>query len=271
MNVGRVKRDGVELVVAEAGEGEPALLFLHPNAADHNFFGPQVKEFCASHRVVAIDQRGFGGSSTPDGPYTPAAFAEDAAFVIEQLGLDRPVVLGCSMGGAVALELAARYPSALRGLVLLNRSIANNPAMSTRISELAAKLRGNEGEVALEALVRAQVGEMDAPGLRDEYLEMAKGVPPWVLASTMEGFADWDGEAALRRVTVPTLFTFSHMTGNYAELDQLVKLSPLVVIGHTVGAGHFDHLTVPEQVNPMLRRFLDVYVAQGLADSQAAR
>jgi pimeloyl-ACP methyl ester carboxylesterase len=76
----------------------------------------------------------------------------------------------------------------------------------------------------------------------------------------MEGFVDWDGEAALRQVTVPTLFTFSHMTGSYAELDRLVELSPHVVIGHTVGAGHFDHLTVPEQVNPMLRRFLDVYV-----------
>jgi hypothetical protein len=103
---------------------------------------------------------------------------------------------------------------------------------------------------------------MDAPGLRAEYARMAKSVPPWVLALTMEGFVDWDGEAALRRVTVPTLFTFSRMTGNYAELDRLVELSPHVVIGHTVGAGQFNHLTVPEQVNPMLRRFLDVYVRE---------
>jgi pimeloyl-ACP methyl ester carboxylesterase len=260
MQVCRLDHDGVELVVAEAGEGDPALLFLHPNAADHTFFGPQVEEFSARHRVVAIDQRGFGDSGKPDGPYTPAAFAEDVAFVIDELGLDRPVVLGCSMGGAVALELAARHPDALCGLVLLNRSIANNPAMASRIAELAAKLRGDEGEAALQALVGAQVGDMDAPGLREDYLGMAKSVPPRVLASTMEGFVDWDGEAALRRVTVPTLFTFSHMTGTYAELDRLVELSPHVVIGHTVGAGHFDHLTVPDQVNPMLRRFLDVYV-----------
>jgi pimeloyl-ACP methyl ester carboxylesterase len=263
MHVGRVDHDGVGLVVAEVGEGDPALLFLHPVAADHTFFGPQVEELSARHRVVAIDQRGFGGSSKPDGPYTPAAFADDAAFVVDQLGLDRPVVLGCSMGGAVALELAARHPDTIRGLVVLNRSITNNPALAARIAELAAKLRGNEGEAALEALVSGQVGPMDVAGLREEYSRMAKSVPPWVLASTMEGFVDWDGEAALRRVTVPTLFTFSEMTGTYAELDRLVELSPHVVIGHTVGAGHFDHLTVPDQVNPMLRRFLDVYVVPG--------
>src|SRR5277367_327561 len=262
MRARRVDHDGVELLVAEAGEGEPALLFLHPNAADHTFFGPQVEAFSARHRVVAIDQRGFGESGKPEGPYTPGAFADDVAFVIDELSLNRPVVIGCSMGGAVALELGARHPDAVRGLVLLNRPIASNPAMKARIDELAAKLRADEGEAALQALVSAQVGEMDAPGLRAEYARMAKRVPPWVLALTMEGFVDWDGEAALRRVTVPTLFTFSHMTGNYAELDRLGELSPQVVIGHTVGAGQFDHLTVPEQVNPMLRRFLDVYVRE---------
>ncbi|WP_058856774.1 alpha/beta fold hydrolase [Nocardia jinanensis] len=260
LQVGQVNNNGVELVVAQVGEGDPALLFLHPNAADHTFFGPQVAEFGGRHRVVAIDQRGHGGSGKPAGPYTPAVLAEDALSVIDQLGLDRPVVLGSSMGGAVALELAAGHPDAVRGLVLFNRSIAANPAMRDRITSLGAALRGDQADAALESLVGAQVGELDAPGLRVDYLRMAQSVPPWVLASLMEGFADWDGEASLRRVTVPTLFTFSHMTGNYAELDRLVELSSQVVIGHTVGAGHFDHLTVPEQINPMLRRFLDVYV-----------
>lgn len=252
--------DGVDLLVAEAGSGGPALLFLHPNAADHTFFGPQVEEFSRRHRVVSVDQRGYGASAKPEGPYTPAAFADDALFVIDALGLDRPVVIGCSMGGAVALELAARHPAAVRGLVVLNRSIVRNPAMATIIATMAAQLRGDEGAAALEQLVTRQIGEMDVPGLRERYLAMAESVPPWVLAATMEGFVDWDGEAVLRQVTVPTLFTFSHMTGTYAELDHLVELSPHVVIGHTVGAGHFDHLTVPEQVNPMIRRFLDVYV-----------
>lgn len=267
LRTSRMDHDGVELVVGQAGRGDPALLFLHPTAADHSFFRPQVAEFGGRHRVVAIDQRGHGESDKPVGPYTPAALADDAAFVIARLGLDRPVVLGSSMGGAVALELAAGHPDLVRGLVLLNRPIAANPAMRGRVAALAAKLRGDEADAAVEALVGAQVGELDAPGLRADYLRMAKAVPPWVLASTLEGFADWDGEAALARVTVPTLFTFSHMPGNYAELDRLVQLSPHVVIGHTVGAGHFDHLTVPEQVNPMLRRFLDVYVVRSEAAS----
>src|SRR5277367_4706861 len=106
MHTQRLNHDGVQLVVARAGEGDPPLLFLHPTGADHNFFSPQVAEFGTLHRVVAIDQRGHGESGQPDGPYDPATFADDAAFVINVLGLDRPVVMGASMGGAVALELA---------------------------------------------------------------------------------------------------------------------------------------------------------------------
>jgi pimeloyl-ACP methyl ester carboxylesterase len=261
----RLDHDGVELLVAESGHGEPALLFLHPNAADHGFFGPQVAEFSQRHRVVSIDQRGFGESGKPAGPYTPEAFAADARFVVDALGLDRPVVIGCSMGGAVALEYAARYPDGLRGLVLLNRSVASNPAMAGFIASMAAQLRSDEASQAVERLVSAQIGALDPPGLYETYMRMAEAVPPEILASVMEGFVDWDGEAALQLVTVPTLFTFAHMTGNYAELDRLTELSPHVVIGHTVGAGHFDHLTVPDQVNPMLRRFLEVYVPPATA------
>jgi pimeloyl-ACP methyl ester carboxylesterase len=260
MKTQRLDHDGVELLVAEAGHGDPALVFVHPTAADHTFFGPQVDEFSQRHRVVAIDQRGYGSSAKPTGPYTPEAFADDVHFVIRELALNRPVVIGCSLGGAVALEVAARYPNSVRGVVLLNRSIVRNPALSSVVATMAAQLRGDEGAAALEQLVSRQIGALDEPGLRERYMAMAENVPPPVLAATMEGFVDWDGEAVLERVTVPTLFTFSHMTGSYAELDRLVELSPHVVIGHTVGAGHFDHLTVPEQLNPMLRRFLDVYV-----------
>jgi pimeloyl-ACP methyl ester carboxylesterase len=258
----RVVHEGIGLHVAEVGGGDPALLFLHPAAADHTFFGPQVDEFSRRHRVVVMDQRGFGRSDVPEGPYGPAAMADDAACVIEELGLDRPVVVGSSMGGVVALELAVRRPDLVRGLVILNRSVVGNPRLADRIGDLVGKLRrgGDEAVEAVESLVRSQVGDLDAPELAERYLALARSVPPWVLAATFEGFVGWDGERALRQVAIPTLFTFSHMTGTYAEVDRLVELSPHVRIGHTVGAGHFDHLTVPDQLNPMIRRFLEVCV-----------
>src|SRR5271169_3572864 len=91
-------RDGFGLHVEEAGQGGPPIVFLHPAASDHTFFAPQVAEFSAQHRVVTVDQRGFGASSEVDGHYRPADLADDIARLCEHLELDRPVVVGCSMG-----------------------------------------------------------------------------------------------------------------------------------------------------------------------------
>ena len=72
------------------------------------------------HRVVAVDLRGHGRSSKPDGPYDVPTVADDLAVLIGWMGLDRPVVAGQSWGGNVALELAARHPAAVRGIVCVD-------------------------------------------------------------------------------------------------------------------------------------------------------
>ncbi|NIP93298.1 MAG: alpha/beta hydrolase, partial [Akkermansiaceae bacterium] len=77
----------------------------------HSYFAPQaeyvVKE---GHRAVSVDLRGHGDSDKPEGAYPIEQFADDTAFVIEQLGLDRPIAVGHSMGGVTVLSLAARHP-----------------------------------------------------------------------------------------------------------------------------------------------------------------
>ena len=72
------------------------------------------------HPVVAVDLRGHGRASKPDGPYDVASVADDLAAVIEQLAIDRPVVAGQSWGGNVVLELAARHPEKVRGIVCVD-------------------------------------------------------------------------------------------------------------------------------------------------------
>jgi pimeloyl-ACP methyl ester carboxylesterase len=66
--------------------------------------------FAKSHRVVSVDLRGHGKSDDPEQDYTMAIFANDLAWLCEKLRLIKPVVIGHSMGGNIALELAARYP-----------------------------------------------------------------------------------------------------------------------------------------------------------------
>jgi pimeloyl-ACP methyl ester carboxylesterase len=263
----RISHDGVELYVEETGGGSPPIVFVHQVAGDHSFFEPQVEEFSRTNRVVTFDVRGYGASDKPEGPYSPDVLAGDLAFLCGELGIERPLVVGCSMGGRITVEFAARYPELPCGIVVINGSVIKDPELNSAILALAAMTRSGEADKAMQMTVDAQVGDHDPPWLRQKYQQSAEAASPNAVASCQEGFAAWDGEACLRAITVPALFTFSHMTGRYKDLDRIQQLCPQAVIGHTVGAGHFDHLAVPEQINPMIRRFLDVYVTQALPGS----
>jgi pimeloyl-ACP methyl ester carboxylesterase len=100
--------------------GEPFLL-VHGLASNARMWdGVATGLAPAGHPVLAVDLRGHGRSSKPDGPYDVPTVAHDLAMLIERLGLDRPVVAGQSWGGNVAVELAARHPDAVRGIVCVD-------------------------------------------------------------------------------------------------------------------------------------------------------
>jgi pimeloyl-ACP methyl ester carboxylesterase len=82
--------------------------------------GVAARLVAAGHPAVTVDLRGHGRSSKPDGPYNVPTVADDLAALIERLELDRPVVAGQSWGGNVAVELAARHPATIRGIVCVD-------------------------------------------------------------------------------------------------------------------------------------------------------
>jgi 3-oxoadipate enol-lactonase len=83
---------GTRLAFEDRGAGKPAIVFVHGLACDRSFFAPQAEHFARQHRVVSLDLRGHGESDKPRGPYPIAAYADDIAYMIEQLGLGKPVV-----------------------------------------------------------------------------------------------------------------------------------------------------------------------------------
>ncbi|MFQ5472860.1 MAG: alpha/beta fold hydrolase, partial [Dehalococcoidia bacterium] len=119
--------NGVNLRYVEAGTGDPAILFVHGwtcNLTDWRF---QLEEFAKGHRVVALDLRGHGKSDKPDQDYTIDGFADDVVALIEELGLDRPVIVGHSMGGAIAHNIVRRWPEIAAGAVLVDAPIMRPP------------------------------------------------------------------------------------------------------------------------------------------------
>ncbi|HWC31077.1 MAG TPA: alpha/beta hydrolase, partial [Dehalococcoidia bacterium] len=110
-----LERDGVKLFYEDhGGSGGPPLLLVHGWTCNHTHWVEQVKHFSPRHRVVTVDLRGHGKSEAPQQDYTMPGFADDLAWICGELGLERPVVIGHSMGGIVTLVMSARYPDIVR-------------------------------------------------------------------------------------------------------------------------------------------------------------
>ena len=112
-----VKVNDVELYYEEHGRGEPLLLIMGL-AADSTAWMFQVPAFAERYRTIVFDNRGVGRSAKPAGPYTIQQMADDAAGLLDKLDVARTHVVGVSMGGMIAQELALRHPKRVRGLVL---------------------------------------------------------------------------------------------------------------------------------------------------------
>jgi pimeloyl-ACP methyl ester carboxylesterase len=107
----------VDLYYEEQGSGEPLLLIMGL-AADSTAWTFQVPDFARRYRTITFDNRGVGRSAKPPGPYTIHQMADDTAGLLDVLGITRAHVVGVSMGGMIAQELALRHPERVRGLVL---------------------------------------------------------------------------------------------------------------------------------------------------------
>jgi pimeloyl-ACP methyl ester carboxylesterase len=107
----------VELYYEEHGRGDPLLLVMGL-AADSRAWLFQVPDFARHYRTIVFDNRGVGRSAKPPGPYTIHEMADDTAGLLDALGVERAHVVGVSMGGMIAQELALRHPARVRGLVL---------------------------------------------------------------------------------------------------------------------------------------------------------
>ena len=107
----------ISMYYVDAGAGDPVLLIMG-FGGDHLAWGLQMPAFAERHRTIAYDNRGVGQSSTPDVPYTTSMMADDAAGLLEALGIDSAHVVSVSMGGMIAQELALRHPGRVRTLQL---------------------------------------------------------------------------------------------------------------------------------------------------------
>jgi pimeloyl-ACP methyl ester carboxylesterase len=132
-----VRVDGGELFYRSAGAGPP-LLLIHGVGPDSRAWSPTFEQLANTHRVVAYDRRGYGRSSPPSGAGW-RSHGEDAATLIESLGLAPTSVVGWSGGGYVALYLAGELPHLTRNLILAETGLPLPPVATASYLSTFAK------------------------------------------------------------------------------------------------------------------------------------
>jgi len=249
-----VEVGGLRLYYERAGGGDPELLFVHGWCCDWTAFTPQFDYFARTHTVTAVDLRGSGKSDCPESGYHIRDFADDLARFCEQVAIEKPVVVGHSLGGMIAVELAARYPSLPRALVLVDPGPIHPDRETVRIFDtFAEQLAGPDGEEVRRLWVE-DMGARD-PALARWIADMMSAVPLPIATAVIRHLMAWDGVGALGLSTAPILLLRARP---HPQADaRLLEIRPDITVGITVGAGHFHQLEVPEQVNAMIDRFLE--------------
>lgn len=246
----------------DAGTGN-VLLLLHGHAFDRTMWDGQVQHFTAEGwRVIAPDLRGFGESEVTGGIVFTEEFASDAVGLLDELKVDKAVVLGYSMGGQIAMEIQHSYPQRVRALAIVDTVPQAEDAAGKRRRNTTADRLVVEGmhDYAADVLgvMIAGYNVEKLPYVAGKVLEMIRRSPAAGAAAAMRGrAARRDFTGTLRAVEVPTLVVAgaddAFDGGAAARMHELMPHSTLVTIE---GAGHTPSLEQPEEFNRALGTFL---------------
>lgn len=248
---------GVRLAYDTAGAGDPPMIFVHGWCCDRSYFAPQVSRFSAGHAVAAVDLRGHGQSSAPDpgpGAYDIAVLADDVLALAAAAGLPHPVLVGHSLGALIGLACAAR-PGAIGALVMVDPAPITNEPAKAFFRESVDVVRADDDRSWRTAFVKGMFLPTDVTR-RQDIIHRFPGIAPGIAAAVLQAMGDFDGAAVLGSATVPVLSIGSAVPANSSA--DLRSACPAIMIGQTVGAGHFIQLEVPDQVNAMIERFMTI-------------
>jgi pimeloyl-ACP methyl ester carboxylesterase len=255
---------GVRLAYEVLSEGDP-LLFVHGLAYDRHGWGPLPHLLADEFQVVLFDNRGVGESDVPEGPYSVAQLAADAVAVLDAAGIEQAHVLGVSLGGYVAQEVALAFPDRVRKLVLGSTSPGGAGAypMPAAGIEAFALYPTLERDAGLRLMLENSLGEhgtRERRQLLEEIyayrLEHAPTLAGWY-AQASAG-ASFDAYDRVSSISVPTL-VFHGGADNVVDprngelLAQLIRRSRLHVVPRR---GHLVMWEEAEALAPVVRDFL---------------
>lgn len=268
--------NGIEVYYEEHGSGEPLLLIMGL-AGDSLAWLFQRDAFAEHYRTVVFDNRGVGRTSKPDGPYSIAQMADDAAGLLDALDIGRAHVVGVSMGGMIAQELALRHAARVRSLVLGCTYARPDAGVAATFDESLAFFGGTKGpngeiQVDLAALdplafiqrllpltFTPQFMMTELPKMMQVFAgSLQFGFDLRAILAQVEATQRHDALERLDQIGVPTLV----LTGDTdllippANSDAIAARIPGARLRQIAGGSHGFNFEKPDEFNAAVLEFL---------------
>ena len=232
----------------------PSMVLIHGWCSRLSAMAHQSAAFRASHRVVSVDLRGYGDSDAPQQDYTMQAYADDVAWLCGQLKLVKPIVVGHSMGGNVALELAARHADVPQAVILIDSLAFPPPALTAGLQQLVTGVSGPDYVAVANGLLKSLNLPTDAFGQRMQPTDSVNGPQHVVLSSLRFHSTDYSVTEAASACKLPIAYIGASKP--LADLAEFQRLTPQLQTGIVMGSGHYCPQEAPDQVNAMIARFI---------------
>lgn len=256
--------NGLTVAYDEVGTGVPVVL-LHGFPHNRSLWAPQTSAMVEHGRCIAPDLRGFGDSGC-EGPFSMDQYAEDVVALLDNLGIDRAVVAGLSMGGYVAFALWRLRPELVRGLVLADtRAGADSSETRAKRLELMAVARDKGAAAVANAQITGMVGASTRahnPALVNGLHQMLASAPVEGIVGGLQAMMDRpDSTGLLATIDVPTLI----IVGEEDALTPVKESRAMhaAITGSTLqvipGAGHVSNLEKPAAFNHVFGEFLSAF------------
>ncbi|HET9110318.1 MAG TPA: alpha/beta hydrolase [Ktedonobacterales bacterium] len=269
MSQGFLSVNGARLWYEEIGSG-PAVTLVHAGIADHRQWDEQVPALAPYYRVIRFDMRGFGLSEIHPGA---ASLAEDIGGVLDALSVERTALMGCSMGGAAAIDFTVTHPERVGALITVGSGLSgadheDSPEQQALFKE--GEQAQNAGDVARLNEIEAHIwcdgfarsAEQVKPSVRQRFLEMNTNNNRRFLDGDWEGaeFAPLDPPAIgrLGTITAPTLVIVGSgdVAGVLATADDIASGVPGARKVVMPGLGHVPNMDEPDEFNRIILGFL---------------
>jgi pimeloyl-ACP methyl ester carboxylesterase len=249
-----------KLAFESRGEG-PVLVLVHAFPFDRRMWSEELARLSAGRRVIAVDLRGFGESPLYGEP-TLDELADDVIATLDAVGVPMASVLGLSMGGYIALSLAARHPGRLASLILADTRAAADSDVARAAREATMKQVRTDGPGAfLDGVPDRLLSRHASEDLRQRVRDLCVDRADTILAATRALAHRPDRTPMLGGIDCPTLVVCGgeDTTSPAPEMRSLASQIPDAEYVEIAGAGHLSNLEAPDRFNDAVARFLGAH------------